>query len=227
MENRKYCIIIPAYQAAVTLPSLIEIISGQFAENNIFIVDDGSTDLTSEVLNAYPQINIIKHQINRGKGAALSSGFRKARQLDYDYAICLDADLQHDPNYIQKFIDSQVANRVDLVLGKRHFDYRAMPFHRILSNTITSFLISIRTSRRIHDSQCGYRLINLNVVKNLTFYEDGFQFESEILIKLLSAGYRYTEVEIPTIYNTNRSSINNIRDTLKFILLFFKSYLWS
>jgi len=227
MRKHSHCIIIPAYQAAETLPSLIKTITTQFTANNIFIVDDGSTDQTSEVLKAFPQIHIIKHAVNRGKGAALVSGFRKALQLGYSDAICLDADLQHDPNYIKKFIDSQIEHQVDLVLGKRHFDYRTMPFHRILSNTITSFLISIRTGRRIHDSQCGYRLISMNIIKDSTFLEDGFQFESEILIKLLSTGSTYTEIEIPTIYNANRSSINNIKDTLKFISLFLKSYLWS
>ncbi|MFH1214614.1 MAG: glycosyltransferase family 2 protein [Candidatus Neomarinimicrobiota bacterium] len=221
-----FCVVIPAYQAAVTLPPLIKTISQEFQQNDIFIVDDGSTDATPDILRHYPQIHFIKHPINKGKGAALLSGFQTARQFGYQYAICLDADLQHDPHYIRRFIQAQRINQVDLVLGVRRFDWRTMPLHRILSNTITSFLISLRTGKRVHDSQCGYRLINLKIVKHEQFSEDGFQFESEILIKLLSAGYNYSEVEIPTIYNNAHSSISNVRDTLKFIYLLLKSYLW-
>ena len=226
MNNRNYCIIIPAYQAAETLPPLLKYITMQFAENDIFIVDDGSTDQTSDIMNHYPKIHLIKHSVNRGKGAALQSGFRAAYRLGYQFAVCLDADLQHDPNYISYFIATQKQKHADLVLGVRDFTFRAMPFHRILSNTITSFLISIRTGRRIHDSQCGYRLLNLKIVQPFQFSENGFQFESEVLIKLLLAGFKYTEVKIPTIYCTNHSSINNVKDTYKFIRLFFKSYLW-
>jgi glycosyltransferase involved in cell wall biosynthesis len=226
MNNRNYCIIIPAYQAAETLPPLLKYITMQFAENDIFIVDDGSTDQTSDVINDYPQIHLIKQPVNRGKGAALHSGLREAYRLGYQFAVCLDADLQHDPNYISRFIAAQKQTGSDLVLGIRDFTFRTMPFHRILSNTITSFLISLRTGRRIHDSQCGYRLLNLKIMQPFQFSENGFQFESEVLIKLLLAGFKYTEVKIPTIYRANHSSINNIKDTYKFIRLFFKSYLW-
>jgi len=226
MDNRNYCIVIPAYQVAKTLPSLLKTITMQFAENDIIIVDDGSTDQTAEIINDYPKIHLIKHPVNRGKGAALQSGFREAYRRGYHFAICLDADLQHDPDYISCFIATQKQKRADLVLGVRDFTYQAMPVHRILSNTITSFLISIRTGRRIHDSQCGYRLINLKIVQPFKFSEDGFQFESEMLIKLLSAGFKYAEIKIPTIYNYTRSSINNIKDTYRFIRLFFKSYFW-
>ena len=221
-----FCVVIPAYQAADTLPLLVKTISQEFQQNDIFIVDDGSTDETPDILGHYPQIHLIKHAVNKGKGAALLSGFHMARQLGHQYAICLDADLQHDPHYIRRFVEAQRNNQVDLVLGVRRFDWRTMPLHRILSNTITSFLISLRTGKRVHDSQCGYRLINLNIIENMQFSENGFQFESEILIKLLSAGYNYSEVEIPTIYNKARSSISNVRDTLKFIHLLLKSYLW-
>ena len=226
MNNRNYCIIIPAYQAVETLPPLLKYITMQFAENDIFIVDDGSTDQTSDVINDYPQIHLIKQPVNRGKGAALHSGLREAYRLGYQFAACLDADLQHDPNYISRFIADQKQTGSDLVLGIRDFTFRTMPFHRILSNTITSFLISLRTGRRIHDSQCGYRLLNLKIMQPFQFSENGFQFESEVLIKLLLAGFKYTEVKIPTIYCTNHSSINNVKDTYKFIRLFFKSYLW-
>jgi len=227
MENRDHCILIPAYQAVDTLPVLIDSILDFIVRENIFIVDDGSDDDTAGLAQNYPQVKFISHKFNKGKGAALLTGIQSAIQMGFHYAICLDADLQHDPKCIPTFIKAQQNNQADLVLGKRIFDVKTMPFHRILSNTITSFLISIRTDRRVHDSQCGYRLINLKLLADAQFSEDGFQFESEILIKLLSTGCRYTEVKIPTIYNSARSSINNVRDTLRFISLFFRSYLWT
>jgi len=227
MVIKNYCIIIPAYQAVNTLPELLVLTLNIVDAANIFIVDDGSTDGTATLVRHYPQINFISHEINRGKGAALMTGIRAALQAGFRYAVCLDADLQHEPRCIPDFILAQKHYQADLVLGKRHFEVNTMPFHRILSNTITSLLISIRTGKRVHDSQCGYRLINLELFTGRKFAEDGFQFESEFLIKLLLAGTRHTEVAIPTIYNNAGSSIHNVRDTLKFISLFFRSYFWT
>jgi glycosyltransferase involved in cell wall biosynthesis len=227
MNYQEYCILIPAYQAMETLPTLLDSILKIFNGNQIFVIDDGSTDNTKAIARHYSQVRFITHDRNRGKGAALLTGIQIAVRSGFRYAVCLDADLQHDPAYIPEMVAAQRRNQTDLVLGKRDFHLKTMPFHRILSNTITSFLISIRTGRRVHDSQCGYRLMNLKKVAHRRFAEDGFQFESEILIKLLSAKTSFSEIPIPTIYNNARSSISNTRDTFKFIILFFKSYLWT
>ncbi|MCK4639979.1 MAG: glycosyltransferase family 2 protein [Candidatus Marinimicrobia bacterium] len=229
LENKiyhKYCIIIPAYNAADTISDLIKVIYKLNPSLKIFVVDDGSTDCTFDNAKTFQQVSVYKHDFNRGKGEAIRTGIKEAKSSGFHYAIFIDADLQHDPHLIEEFILIREQKDVDLVLGKRSFLKTKMPFHRILSNSITSFMISLRTGLRVHDSQCGYRLVNISKVPIENLKESGFQFESEFLIKMLSSGLKYCEIPIPTIYDKSASSINNLIDTIKFIRLFLKSYLW-
>jgi glycosyltransferase involved in cell wall biosynthesis len=223
----KYCVIIPTYESAKHLPYLLDRIKNISPKLKIIVVDDGSTDSTSKVLESFNQIVVIKHKINRGKGAALKSGINKAKELGFEYAITIDSDLQHSPDLIPSFIELQRKSNVDLIVGKREFSLKKMPIHRILSNTITSFLISLRVGTRVHDSQCGYRLIKIKDINTSFFRENGFQFESEFLIKMLLSGKKLAEIPIDTIYHKTGSYINNIKDTIKFIFLFFSSYFWT
>jgi len=229
IENKiynKYCVIIPAYNAADAISDLIKVIHKLNPPLKIFVIDDGSVDGTFDNAKAFQQVSVYKHDFNRGKGEAIKTGIKEARSGGFQYAIFIDADLQHDPHLIEEFILIREQKDIDLVLGKRSFLKTKMPFHRILSNSITSFMISLRTGCRVHDSQCGYRLVDITKVPIGNITETGFQFESEFLIKMLSSGLKYCEIPIPTIYNKSTSSINNLMDTIKFIRLYLKSYLW-
>ena len=94
-----------------------------------------------------------------------------------------------------------------------------MPIHRRASNLITSKIISFLSNSKINDSQCGFRRYNVFHVLDYNYNEFGFQFETEVLIKLLNNKYSFKEINIPTIYNEEKSFINNIADTYKFIRL--------
>lgn len=223
----KYCVIIPAFQAAKSLQVLINRIKLIQLSIKIIVVNDGSTDNTLDILGKFDDVIVVNHQRNLGKGAAIKSGIKKARELGFQYAICIDSDLQHPPELIPNFIKSQSEINASLVLGVRQFSREIMPFHRILSNTITSFVVSIRIGKRVHDSQCGYRLIRISDIDINQFNENGFQFETELLLKMIPSKATFREIPINTIYNKSNSSINNVKDTLKFIKLFLRSYLWS
>ena len=110
----------------------------------------------------------------------------------------------------------------DIVYGKRNFN-RSMPKIRVFSNYITSLIISIICRKRILDSQCGYRRYNLDLFKEYSFNEYGYQFESEILLKCINNNSKISYVEIPTIYNDNKSTISHKKDTIKFIRLVLRS----
>ena len=226
VNEEKYCIIIPAYNAGLSLMRLIQIIRKNHPKLQIIIIDDGSKDDSFRGISKYDYISCYRHEINKGKGAAIKTGIRYAKETGFNYGIFIDADLQHDPDKISEFISAREQHDFNMVLGRRSFIKTGMPFHRILSNSITSFMISLRTGRRIHDSQCGYRLVQLSNLKIENFNDDGFQFESEFLIKMIGVGASYCEIPIPTIYNNTGSSINNALDTLKFIKIFLISYLW-
>ena len=227
VDFSKYCIVIPAYNAEKTIEILIHRIHRHVPEIRLFVVDDGSTDNTSSIASELKNVTLLSHTVNLGKGAAIKTGIRYAAESNFSYAIFIDADLQHSPEKIKDFIIMREKKNVEMVLGTRNFTGTGMPFHRILSNSITSFVLSIRTGKRIHDSQCGYRLISLLDINIDHYRNNGFQFESEFLLKAIYSGKTYHEIQIPTIYNsTGSSSINNILDTVRFIKLFFSSYFW-
>jgi hypothetical protein len=133
--------------------------------------------------------------------------------------IILDADLQHPPQKIPDFISLYRDNSLKLVLGHRARKPGIMPFHRILSNTLTSLIISAITGKFIRDSQCGYRLIDRSLIDAFPVKENGFHFESEFLLKCAWRRVPIGFVSIPTIYGKEKSSIKNIRDTVNFVVL--------
>jgi len=106
-----------------------------------------------------------------------------------------------------------------MIIGYRKRKPSIMPLSRIFSNTMTSLIISALTGQLVRDSQCGFRLIEKKFLRNLHFRENRFHLESELLILLGNRGVRFEFVEIPTIYNSEKSSINHFRDTVNFVHL--------
>jgi len=211
---KSFNILIPAYNAS---PSINEVINQLFNldihPTQIIVVNDGSTDETSSIANEL-NVNVVDFQKNHGKGAALLKGFENFLQKsNTEYLICMDADLQHPVKSIPDFLKSNSK----FVIGNREKSFKTMPFHRILSNVITSKILSFVTRQKILDSQCGFRMIHRDVISKLELNEKGFQLESEMIVEVAKMGVNIGFVDIPTIYNQNSSSINNVKDTLKFI----------
>ena len=179
-----------------------------------------NTELTVKLLskeNIEVDFDLITNRVNRGKGYSIKKGFKYALDREYTHAVTLDADLQHDPKYINDFI--KINDDVDIVIGARSFD-GDMPFLRRFSNSITSFIVSKLIGKRVYDSQSGYRRYRLNSIPFDQCLENGFQFESEILINTLRQKHSTLDhVTISTLYNDEKSSINNALDTYKFIKL--------
>jgi len=219
-------VVIPAYNADNTIARVIHGCVAQLPRENIIVVDDGSSDKTRQLVEQ-SGATIIVHQNNRGKGAGLRSGFSVALKNGCDGVITLDADLQHDPASIPKFIETAEANpEWGIIIGTRWRSGSDMPWERRFSNKLTSFMLSMRAGQKISDSQSGYRFIRRNVMENVITKEDGFMAESEILIRAGMSGYKIGQVEIPTIYSDEGSHINKFRDTVKFISLYVRSIFW-
>jgi len=209
-------IIIPAFNPPSSFLALLETISS-ISKLTIIVIDDGSIP---EIIINNNNIILLRNKQNQGKGFSLLKGFKYSQDNGYTHAVTLDADSQHDPRLIAMFLE--INEDISLVLGTRRFE-KDMPCHRRISNKLTSLIISFLSGETIQDSQCGYRRYKLIDIGSEIFIETGFQFESEILIKLLRKQCSYHEVDIPTIYRTEKSSINNIIDTMKFIRLILRS----
>jgi len=207
------CVIIPFFNEKNFIREVVEI-SASYCES-IFAIDDGSTDGGADTIPKIPGVEIFTLEKNQGKGAALRLGFIQAITRGFDTVITLDGDKQHNPEFIPKFLEELKINPV--VIGKRKFDTSIMPFHRILSNSISSFLISLKTGIQVLDSQSGYRGFQCSLLKQILPDENGYIAETEMLIKASKYCNSFAWVDIPTIYGEEKSKMKNIETTLKFV----------
>tara|TARA_B100000579_G_scaffold10560_1_gene7807 strand:+ start:574 stop:1233 length:660 start_codon:yes stop_codon:yes gene_type:complete len=211
----KLLILIPCYNTHKYLSTLLSNLFTQTSDD-ILIVDDGSSPPINKEKFNNNNLFLIRNNINKGKGYALKKGFKYALNNNYTHIITIDGDMQHDPLEINKF--SKHNKETEFLLGYRKFG-KPMPLSRIISNTITSKIISILKNKRINDSQCGYRRYKVDAIKDFIFYEDGYVFESEILLKCINKNTSIENVKIKAIYDDSPSHINKITDTIKFIKL--------
>ena len=188
----------------------------------LLVIDDGSLDATAQILNDNG-IPHLSHETNLGKGAAIKSGAKWAIENNFHWILTLDADQQHPPSSIPVFMERM---KEGVILIGQRTDLKSMPLLRVFSNTFTSLLLSIRTNHLLRDSQCGFRLIPLALLKEVTFKQNGFQFESELLIKASYADYTIKHINIPTVYGSEKSAMRNIYDTIKFAAMYFNSFIW-
>jgi glycosyltransferase involved in cell wall biosynthesis len=219
----KVAVIIPAYNAGGTLEILLAEATRYVNLNDIIVVNDGSSDATSAIMGKFP-VRSLSHVANCGKGRALRSGFEKVLSWGYDAVITLDADGQHDPKYIPELIDLSREGHYDIVVGSRRNYFGRMSFARFLSNNITTVVVSLLAGRKIEDSQCGYRLIRREVLEAVDLETDGYQMESELLIKAGRRGFSIGHIPID-IRSSATSHIRHLSDTVKFMNLALRA-LW-
>ncbi len=212
----KVGVLIAAFNEEDGLPSLLRSLTS-IPKEDILVVDDGSDDRTSEVARA-EGVSVLKHHINLGKGAAQQSGFAHLLHKGYESIITLDGDGQHDPLEIPLFLN-KARHGADVVVGTRRLNPAEMPLVRYLTNRATSFVVSLLARTRIRDSQSGFRLIRAEVLRKVSLTTVKYDTESEILIKAGRRGFRIESLPIKTIYRGEKSSINPVLDTLRFVRL--------
>lgn len=204
--------IIPAWNEA---PRIGRIVEGARAFLPVLVVDDGSTDGTAEVARA-AGATVVQHPHNQGKGAALKTGFAWALEHGYDAIITLDADGQHDPAEIPKFLAALEAGAGDLTIGRRQFS--RMPWPRWWSTPLGTVLLSLALGRYIPDNQSGYRLITRQALEAFRLTSTGFEMEVEMIAEAIRLGFPIGWVPIRTIYGIGkRSYFHPVKDTLRFL----------
>lgn len=227
MSSPQIYLLIPAFNESAHLGELLRQIQSVFPVSRVLVIDDGSTDKTSQ-LASDSGAAVQRHEVNCGKGKALDTGFRYLMNHEgADAVITMDADLQHDPIFINSFIEMYAQNNFDLIVGWRSRKLRDMPVSRILTNSATSFLLSIRSGLHIRDSQCGFRLLSRNLLENIHTDIRGFQAETEIILKAVLSGFKVGFLPISTIYTTERSYIKPARDVWDFMRIYGRSFFWN
>jgi glycosyltransferase involved in cell wall biosynthesis len=209
-------VVIPVFNSEPYIDELLKRILKFFPKEQVFAVNDASTD-KSQFRCELAGVNLININQNTGKGNALIQGFNTSRKEGFIFAFSIDSDLQHKPEDFPAFLQKQNEEEADLVIGKRDFSREKMPFPRICSNATTSKIVSMFTQQRILDSQSGFRLYNLEIMNDLKFRSKRYQFETEVIIKIAKAGGIIDFIPIETIYDGQVSHISHLRDIKNFV----------
>ncbi len=213
-----YGAILPALNAARFLPEVIGEIRALHPDLRVLVVDDGSTDGTAETARQ-AGAEVIVHEVNKGKGEALKSGYAWAAREDLTWVYTMDSDGQHLPAEMQGFQNAATQQNLDIIIGTRMAQTGDMPWLRKMTNRFTSWVISRLAGCEIPDSQNGYRLYKVACFENLVLKTSRYDSESEILVRLARRGFRIGSAPITTVYGDEVSSINPLVDTGRFFRL--------
>lgn len=212
--------VIPAYNEAGKIAIVLKKVKGYV--NHIIVVDDGSTDDTGKkVKNLEGNIFLIKHNINLGKGAALKTGCEAALQLNADTIICLDADDQHKPEEIPRFIEKIKAGN-DIVFGSRLIG-KGMPLTRFLGNKFLSTVVCKLFRIYLNDTQSGFKAFTAETYKKIKWQSSDYAVETEIIVKTAEKKLKYEEISINTIYHDNYKGVTPITG----LQIFFQILKWK
>jgi glycosyltransferase involved in cell wall biosynthesis len=232
----KICVLIPAYNESKRIGKLVSQILTLEEITEVVVVDDGSSDSTSREAKK-AGATVLRHKQNRGKGAALRTGFSYIKDKNFDAVVTMDGDGQHDWNEIPNFIAAFENKDFGIVLGSRmpacqdlagRQKCENMPHIRYMTNRFTSFVTSLLCGFKVTDSQSGFRLISIDVLKKIELSTSKFEIESEVIIKAARKGFKIKEIPISTVYladSTKKSKIHPLIDTLRFFRLVIKNLL--
>jgi glycosyltransferase involved in cell wall biosynthesis len=203
LEN--LCAIVCAFNEQKTIEEVVSR-TRPFA-GEVVVIDDGSCDETASIAKS-AGARVISHPTNYGKGRALRTGFNYfALQTQYAAAATLDADLQHKPEEIPRFVDA-LNDGSDIAIGMRNFDLPDVPRHRRIGNTVYAKVLSWASGKDIRDPENGFRAFKRQPLLELysMIRTDGFTFEAEFLLATLQGRYDLGWVPISTIYIEGRES---------------------
>ena len=213
----KTAAIIPAYRQEQHISDVVRRTRRQL--DHVLVVDDGSSDNTARCARE-AGAEVIVHSQNRGKGEAIKTGLRHWLDRQFIHVIILDADGQHLPEEIDRFIAAAAeAGDGSLFLGNRMNNLTGMPFVRRVVNRYMSNRISRICRQEIPDTQCGFRMLDRQLIPELLEGGNRFDYETEMLIIASRKGYRIESVPITTVYSDEVSSIHPARDAIRFFKL--------
>lgn len=196
-NDKKIYIVIPIFNEGAVIADVIDEIRTA-GHQNIIIVDDGSSDNTFQIADKKGAI-VIRHKINRGKGAAVKTGIEAAKKFNARIAVTMDGDGQHSPADIKKMLDL-LENGYDVALGTRLTDPAGMPFQKIIANKIGNFFTWIIHGLWVTDSQSGFRAFSEKALELIDTKTDRYEYDSEVIREVRRNRLKYVEVPIDVRY---------------------------
>ena len=241
----KIGVLIVAYNAKDTLVRVLDRIPQDFAQqiDSILVCDDASTDNTHQVGLEYKSgsnlpLTIVRHEINLGYGGNQKTGYQWALEKNLDAVILLHGDGQYAPEYLPQMIEPIISGRADVTFGSRMITQGGarkggMPLYKYVGNKILTYLQNRLAKVSLTEWHSGYRAYSVSALRKVNFLKnsDYFDFDSQIILQMIGARQRITEIEIPTFYGDEISRVNGVKyglkiliHTLKFRLSSNKSY---
>ena len=200
-------VILPAYNERVSIGSIV--LNAKEYADEIIVIDDGSTDITAKIA-AIAGAKVIKHHTNKGKGAALKTGFMAVKESDI--IVTMDSDGQHNPEEIPKLITPIINGEADIVNGSRYINgnKKDTPSYRRIGQTVLDKATNLNSGLDITDSQSGFRAFARHTIPAFRFSCIDFGIESEMLMDAANAGLQIKEVEINVRYDVDGSTKNPV-----------------
>jgi uncharacterized protein (DUF2062 family) len=226
-----FAVIIPVYNNPATVAKITADVLAGFPAARVFVINDGSTDHTATALHnlahslSAPQaqrLAVLSHPKNRGKGAALETGFQAAFTARCTHAITMDADGQHLLADMLKLTQAATIFPRDLIIGERQMDLALVPKNSIRGRDLSRFWLWLQTGQDVPDSQCGLRVYPLDYTMKLRHWFLRFDFETETLVRHAWGGVHIRSVPITCIYFAGQERISHFRpfrDTVRGVRL--------
>ena len=217
-NGKKIIVVLPAYNAALTLEKTYKEIPFDLVDE-VILCDDASSDNTSELAKEIGIKHVIKHEQNKGYGGNQKSLYNKALELGGDIVIMLHPDYQYTPLLLAPMIHIIGNDLYPVVLGSRILGKGAlkggMPIYKYIANRLLTFSQNLLVSYKLSEYHTGYRAFNKDVLNTINFNNnsDDFVFDNEMLSQIIYAGFDIAEVTCPTKYFEEASSINFTRSS--------------
>ena len=225
----KISIVIPVYNEEKTVQEMISKVSQIPFEKEILVIDDGSTDKTPEVLRSLQgnSLILLRHEQNKGKGAALRTGFSK---VTGDIILIQDADLEYNPEDYPALLQPILEGKADVVYGSRFLGgpHRVLFFWHYAGNRFLTLLSNILSNLNLSDMETGYKVFKKEVLNQIKLKSNRFGFEPEFTIKIAKKKMRVYEVPI-SYYGRDYSEGKKItwKDGLAAIYALFRFWIWD
>ena len=201
MQELKACTLMPTYNNGGTLRDVVERVLNYCAD--VIVVNDGCTDDSAKILASFgDRITVVDYGRNRGKGYALKQGFKKAKQMGFDYALTIDSDGQHFPEDIPLFVEALEQHPGALIVGSRNLNQENMPGGNTFANKFSNFWFKIQTGIDLPDTQTGYRLYPLRRLPHIF----SARYEAELSLLVFSAwrGIDLVPIKVNVFYPEER-----------------------
>jgi len=214
LHERGVCVIIPTFNNDGTIA---KVVNDTLKEcNDVIVVNDGSTDNTSEILHSIKGITLVEYDKNKGKGYALKCGFKQALKMGFAYAITLDGDGQHYPSDIKHFLKANQEHPGALILGNRQLEGVERSKGSIFANKFSNFWFYVQTGKKLSDTQTGYRLYPLKKMLGINLLTSRYEAELELLVFASWHGVKLIPININVYYPPRGQRVSHFRPGMDF-----------